>query len=50
MVWAAYMSLPLSLEEPAPFLLEKQKLAEGKDLIKYLPALCANEAQRSAHK
>ena len=51
MVWAAYMGLPLSLEGAGAVLgLEKQKLAEGKDLIKYFcPALCANEVQRSAH-
>lgn len=42
MVWAAYMSLPLSLEGAGAVLgLEKQKLAEGKDLIKYFCQPCA---------
>lgn len=42
MVWAAYMGLPLSLEEAGAVLgLEKQKLAEGKDLIKYFCQPCA---------
>ena len=42
MVWAAYMGLPLSLEGAGAVLgLEKQKLAEGKDLIKYFCQSCA---------
>jgi len=42
MVWAAYMGLPLSLEGAGVVLgLEKQKLAEGKDLIKYFCQPCA---------
>lgn len=42
MVWAAYMGLPLSLEGAGAVLgLEKQKLAEGKDLIKYFCQPCA---------
>lgn len=42
MVWAAYMGLPLSLEGSGAVLgLEKQKLAEGKDLIKYFCQPCA---------
>lgn len=42
MVWAAYMGLPLSLEGVGAVLgLEKQKLAEGKDLIKYFCQPCA---------
>ena len=42
MVWAAYMGLPLSLEGVGAVLgLEKQKLTEGKDLIKYFCQLCA---------
>ena len=42
MVWAAYMGLPLSLEGAGTILgLEKQKLAEGKDLIKYFCQPCA---------
>ncbi len=36
MVWAAYLGLPLSLKDVGSALgLDKQKLAEGKDLIKY---------------
>lgn len=42
MVLAAYMGLPLSLEGAGAVLgLEKQKLAEGKDLIKYFCQPCA---------
>ena len=42
MVWAAYMGLPLSLEGTGAVLgLEKQKLSEGKDLIKYFCRPCA---------
>ena len=42
MVWAAYMGLPLSLEGVGAVLgLEKQKLKEGKDLIKYFSVSCA---------
>ena len=42
MVWAAYMGLPLSREGAGAVLgLEKQKLAEGKDLIKYFCQPCA---------
>ncbi len=42
MVWAAYMGLPLSLEGVGAVLgLEKQKLTEGKDLIKYFCQPCA---------
>lgn len=42
MVWAAYMGLPLSLEGIGAVLgLEKQKLTEGKDLIKYFCQPCA---------
>jgi hypothetical protein len=41
MVWAAYMGLPLSLEGAgAVFGLEKQKLKEGKDLIRYFSVPC----------
>lgn len=41
MVWAAYMGLPLSLEGVGVVLgLEKQKLTEGKDLIRYFCAPC----------
>lgn len=41
MVWAATMGLPLSLEGVGAVLgLEKQKLTEGKDLIKYFCQSC----------
>lgn len=41
MVWTAYMGLPLSLEGAGAVLgLEKQKLTEGKDLIRYFSILC----------
>ena len=42
MVWSAYMGLPLSLEGVGSVLgLEKQKLTEGKDLIRYFSVPCA---------
>lgn len=41
MIWAAYMGLPLSLQGVGAVLgLEKQKLTEGKDLIKYFCMPC----------
>lgn len=41
MVWSAYMGLPLSLEGVGVVLgLEKQKLIEGKELIKYFCTPC----------
>lgn len=41
MVWSAYMGLPQSLEGAGAVLgLEKQKLTEGKDLIKYFCVPC----------
>lgn len=41
MVWSAYMGLPLSLEGAGAVLgLEKQKLTEGKELIRYFCAPC----------
>ena len=41
MVWSAYMGLPLSLEGVGAVLgLEKQKLSEGKDLIRYFSIPC----------
>ncbi|KAB2953739.1 hypothetical protein F9B85_03735 [Heliorestis acidaminivorans] len=41
MVWSAYMGLPLSLEGVGVVLgLEKQKLTEGKDLIRYFCTPC----------
>ena len=41
MVWAAYMGLPLSLADTGAVLgLEKQKLSEGKDLIRYFCKPC----------
>ena len=42
MIWSAYMGLPLSLEGVGAVLgLGKQKLTEGKELIKYFCQLCA---------
>lgn len=42
MIWAATMGLPLSLEGVGAVLgLEKQKLTEGKNLIKYFSLPCA---------
>jgi len=42
MVWSAYMGLPLSLKGVGTILaLDKQKLEEGKDLIKYFCVPCA---------
>ena len=41
MVWSAYLGLPLSLESVGAALgLEKQKLTEGKDLIRYFCVPC----------
>ena len=41
MVWAAYLGLPQSLENVGAVLgLEKQKLSEGKDLIRYFCVPC----------
>lgn len=41
MVWSAYLGLPLSLESAAKLLrAEKQKLSEGKDLIRYFSCPC----------
>jgi len=41
MVWSAYMGLPLSLEGVGAVLgLEKKKLTEGKDLIRYFCVPC----------
>lgn len=41
MVWSAYMGLPLSLEGSGAVLgLEKQKLSEGKELIRYFCKPC----------
>ncbi|WP_422484628.1 DNA polymerase [Gudongella sp. DL1XJH-153] len=45
MVWSAYMGLPLSLEGSGAVLgLEKQKLSEGKDLIRYFCKPCSPTA------
>jgi len=42
MIWSAYMGMPLSLEGAGAVMgLEKQKLTEGKDLIKYFCQPCA---------
>jgi DNA polymerase len=41
MVWSAYMGLPLSLAEAGAALgIDKQKLTEGKELIRYFCAPC----------
>lgn len=41
MIWSAYMGLPLSLEGAGAVLgLEKQKMTEGKDLIRYFCTPC----------
>lgn len=41
MIWSAYLGLPLSLESVGTVLgLEKQKLTEGKDLIRYFCVPC----------
>ena len=41
MIWSAYMGLPLSLQDCGTVLkLDKQKLTEGKDLIKYFCVPC----------
>ena len=41
MIWSAYLGLPLSLEGVGSVLgLEKQKLSEGKDLIRYFCVPC----------
>ena len=51
MVWSAYMGLPLSLEGAGAVLgLQKQKLTEGKDLIRYFCSPCkptATNGQRT---
>lgn len=45
MVWSAYMGLPLSLEGTGAVLgLEKQKLSQGKDLIRYFCKPCGPTA------
>ena len=42
MVWSAYLGLPLSLAGAGALLgLDKQKMAEGKDLIRYFCQPCA---------
>lgn len=41
MVWSAYLGLPLSLEQAGAVLgLEKQKITEGRDLIRYFSIPC----------
>ena len=54
MVWSAYMGLPLSLEGAGAVLgLEKQKLTEGKDLIRYFCSPCkptATNGQRICNR
>ena len=45
MVWSAYMGLPLSLEGAGAVLgLEKQKLTEGKELVRYFCKPCTATA------
>jgi len=45
MVWSAYMGLPLSLEGAGTVLgLEKQKLTEGKELVRYFCKPCGATA------
>lgn len=45
MVWSAYLGLPLSLEGVGAVLgLEKQKLKEGRDLVRYFCTPCAPTA------
>lgn len=40
-IWAAYMGMPLSLEDVGALLkLENQKMAEGKELIRYFCGPC----------
>ena len=56
MVWSAYMGLPLSLEGAGAVLgLEKQKLKEGKDLIRFFsvpskPTLANGQRMRNLPK
>ena len=41
MIWAAYLSMPLSLEQVGTILhLDKQKMSEGKDLVRYFCLPC----------
>ena len=41
MIWSAYMGLPLSLDNVGAVLgLEKQKIKEGKDLLRYFSVPC----------
>ena len=50
MIWAATMGLPLSLEGVGSVLgLEKQKLTEGKDLIKYFCQPCIATKSNGGH-
>ena len=49
MVWAAYLGLPRSLEDVGAVLgLEKQKLMEGKDLIRYFCVPASQPKQTAA--
>ncbi len=54
MIWSAYMGLPLSLEGAGAVLgLEKQKLTEGKELIRYFCTPCkptAANGQRTRNR
>ena len=50
MIWSATMGLPLSLEGVGAVLgIEKQKLTEGKDLIKYFCQPCAPTKTKKYH-
>ncbi|WP_460001765.1 DNA polymerase [Paradesulfitobacterium aromaticivorans] len=51
MVWSAYMGLPLSLEGAGMVLgLEKQKLKEGKELIRYFSMPCKPSKANGGHE
>ena len=51
MVWSAYMGMPLSLEGAGTVLgLEKQKLTEGKELIRYFCSPCKPTAANGQRK
>jgi DNA polymerase len=49
MVWAAYLGLPLSLADVGAALgLDRQKMAEGKDLVKYFCQTCPRRRQTAS--
>ena len=47
MVWSAYMGLPLSLKARAQCWVEKQKLSEGKELIRFFCSPAADRRWRA---